>query len=1114
MGAEAEDGVANRGHKDRRHDVARNDNNTGEHGPKESNMKSSTASSGHNDSTSGSTKSESRKGSTSSTKDRNMISSFANDNRNDHSSNPADSDRKDRSSSPPKQDRKDAKSNSDHQGGESSKWENPLPGDAQTWKDCPIDIDDNPFIQGLFTTLSKFDYPAAVFWGFELILLYNQAWEDVGGIPQQGRAQRGLLSPDAWQALQKCINGGKPSRIASHALLRERSQPEKDEYMVLASPLFGPGRDDAKGVLCQMIHSESDNSNHKEVKVATKPSGVANMKDLGLEDDSTPLDEHPFFHRFAEMIPTGLAILDHNARAVFVNQHFYQLTTHWGEDQSFKSWPQSIHPDDYERVMGAYQRAFHGQSELRAEFRALGSEHPWRLLLLTPLGDENLRHVSLGEYGGFICSVVDITSEKSAENDQRIAAEEANERKQQQERFIDMISHEIRNPLSAMVHCVEDINDALKEKEKTGVVPAEPIAEALDTINLCISHQKNIVDDVLSYSKLDSSMLALTPKPCQPDKELRGNAKIFQPEFRKHNIGFDCKVDQPYHDLGVDWCMADLARIGQVLINLISNAIKFTSRKEGDRKITVKVSASIDRPDSYPPEVVFFSAENELPRLDATQRSEWGTGDPLFIMVAVTDTGIGISEENQKKLFERFRQATPKTNEIYGGSGLGLNISRKLVQLHGGEIGVTSTEGDGATFGFFFRVKRTDPPSEDENEEERKKNAASARGQIRVGGLDSAEESQANNANESRKPHSTRELERTQSSAQRQQQSENLDQELGDAEASEDKSHKKKDDKLKDDKKKIDDEKDEKAHIEEKRPQGGTSRRRTDEEYKAQADTQTGNGGKIGNTGQSLDPTHTSASHPTSRTVKDKAPKDSRRKGKEESLPAETADPEEQQQGQQQQREQQQQQKQQQQQQKEKETQLPSRPRKDDTAPPPPAQQQQQQQRKLHVLLVEDNVINQKLVARKLARTFAVSTAGNGKEAVDLAVASFSLSSSSSAAPSSSSPDNDNNDDNNNNNNNNKGPIDIILMDQEMPIMDGNAAAREIRSQEQKLGRESRVPILGVSANVREEQLREMVESGMDEYVTKPYKIDDMERRIREMVGGGEGEKKKEGKGE
>jgi signal transduction histidine kinase len=78
-----------------------------------------------------------------------------------------------------------------------------------------------------------------------------------------------------------------------------------------------------------------------------------------------------------------------------------------------------------------------------------------------PLGVENSRHFSLEEHGGFICSVVNITPEKSAENNQRKVAEEADERKQQEERFVDMISHEIRNPLTALVHCVEDINGAL-----------------------------------------------------------------------------------------------------------------------------------------------------------------------------------------------------------------------------------------------------------------------------------------------------------------------------------------------------------------------------------------------------------------------------------------------------------------------------------------------------------------------------------------------------------------------------------------------------------------------------------------------------------------------------
>lgn len=385
----------------------------------------------------------------------------------------------------------------DNQQGAKNKmsFENPLPGDDQVWKTCTLDIANHVVLQSLATTLSKFDYPAAIFWGFELVLLYNQAWADAGGISQQGRAQRGSLSVYAWHALQKCINGGVPSKIFSHAILREQLKPERDRYTVLASPLFGPHEKDAKGVFCQMLITDSAPSGdggadpvQSTSECAAGKSGFADMTELGMANDLPPLDEHPFFHRFAETIPTGIAILDHKARAVFVNQHFYQLTTHRGEDQSFKSWPQSIHPDDYERVMSAYQRAFHGQMELRAEFRALGSENPWRLLLLMPLGDENLRHVSLREYGGFICSVVDINSEKCAETRQRFAAEEATERKQQHERFIDMISHEIRNPLSAMVHCVEVINEALNEREMTGAVKPQPIAEALNMINLCISH--------------------------------------------------------------------------------------------------------------------------------------------------------------------------------------------------------------------------------------------------------------------------------------------------------------------------------------------------------------------------------------------------------------------------------------------------------------------------------------------------------------------------------------------------------------------------------------------------------------------------------------------------
>lgn len=331
-----------------------------------------------------------------------------------------------------------------------------------------------------------------------MILLQNREWMKASGVNDQGQKQRGKLSADAFNALSASLHGGVPRRVDSHALLRVKLTAESVRYTTLISPLFddaNPNQHGAGGLFVQLIpgsglydhcrcEKHSFLSSSQLVKSSKEePEPPFDISHLGETLDRISFDEHPFFHRFAEMLPTGLAILDHKAQAVFVNQHFYQLTTHRGDNQEFKSWPQSIHPDDYDRVMELYHDAFLSQTQLRTEFRALGQQHPWRLLFLTPLGDDNLQHVSLREYGGFICSVVDITSEKSAELAERKAAKDARERKEQQERFVDMISHEIRNPLSAMLHCSEDIEGAISDPNNVDVAT---IREAFETINVCI----------------------------------------------------------------------------------------------------------------------------------------------------------------------------------------------------------------------------------------------------------------------------------------------------------------------------------------------------------------------------------------------------------------------------------------------------------------------------------------------------------------------------------------------------------------------------------------------------------------------------------------------------
>jgi PAS domain-containing protein len=145
------------------------------------------------------------------------------------------------------------------------------------------------------------------------------------------------------------------------------------------------------------------------------------------------------FQRFAELLPNGLAILDKNAEAIFVNDGFFKLTTNKGNNE-FRAWPESIHPDDYEHVMAAYRKAFERRDELQIEFRCdvVGPTkikgEQWRLFLLKPLSDD--------ADAGYISAVIDITDIKQAQLTQEKAANEAKERKEQQERFIDMVSHE------------------------------------------------------------------------------------------------------------------------------------------------------------------------------------------------------------------------------------------------------------------------------------------------------------------------------------------------------------------------------------------------------------------------------------------------------------------------------------------------------------------------------------------------------------------------------------------------------------------------------------------------------------------------------------------------
>lgn len=166
---------------------------------------------------------------------------------------------------------------------------------------------------------------------------------------------------------------------------------------------------------------------------------------------------------------------------------------------------------------------------------------------------------------------------------------------------------------------------------------------------------------------------------------------MFEGEVETNEINLEFQVESSYMDLSVDWVKADPSRLLQVLINLTTNAIKFTHTQER-KTIVVSIGASLERPtiNSWEPageltnmtpastNVSYFPSRSR--RTDAMTGPDWGDGEDIFIHFAVRDTGRGLDKDEKNLLFRRFSQASPRTHVQYGGSGLGLFISRELTE--------------------------------------------------------------------------------------------------------------------------------------------------------------------------------------------------------------------------------------------------------------------------------------------------------------------------------------------------------------------------------------------------------------------------------------------------
>lgn len=681
------------------------------------------------------------------------------------------------------------------------------------------------------------------------------------------------------------------------------------------------------------------------------------------------------FKRFAEKADVAVFIVNAEAKYTYRNQAWYDIFYNASEDDSLTSIISKIaNPDDVLRCQKIVHtlmiekepvsfeletsQAWRPSSESLRNIADImsGEHHVWILCsAYTELdADGNLREV--------VGCVTDISRQKWAEGLERQRVQDALESKRQLENFIDTTSHEMRNPLSAIVQCADGIISSYSSltelkgdhqdyfsSDTTYQDLVDSGLDAAETIVQCSQHMKRIVDDVLTMSKLDSGLLVMTPVDTHPSDVALHAVKMFQSEAKAAHIDLVFEVDQSYSDAKVDLVSLDPTRLLQVLINLITNAIKFT-RSEKRRSIKVTVGASTQRPDASASGVPFNRTGKGLD--DAVLKRDWDKGENVYIQFTVRDTGRGLSAQESALLFAKFAQASPKTHISYGGSGLGLFISRQLSEMQGGAIGFTSEQKEGSTFSFYVRARRSDPP---------------APNIILNGSLVSTPENRTA-TEESERRSGTTVISHVTPSSQSLQQA-------------------------------------------------------------AEADLST--------------------------LLKTKAHPDIPGEAMAASLVQTSAK---------------------------------------STKPVP---------EHLRVLVVEDNLVNQRVLANQLGRLgCAVHVANHGVEALEFLKTTKHHHDApcSKAAPSSSSnpivsgkppvtfphiPSHD---------------LDFILMDWEMPVMDGLTCVREIRRLQSAGTLTAHIPVVAVTANVRQEQIATAMEAGMDDVVSKPFRVPDLLGRVRSLI--------------
>ncbi len=359
-------------------------------------------------------------------------------------------------------------------------------------------------------------------------------------------------------------------------------------------------------------------------------------------------NERDYTTRIIERTPGLVVGLSPNGATRFTNPAVEKATGYPAHELIGKNWWNTLFPDESGK-----------QAEQLHLLKSKGLARNVELEMTTRFGDRRIiawsnihRFDENGELVETIGFGTDITKQKKVEQNLVMAAQKAEESNRLKSDFLSVISHELRTPLTVMLG-----NTPLLTQGSELPDPDEIVSIALDIQNSG-KHLLALIDDLLDFSKIEANKMELYPEWFSVKTLLEDIVSSYQVIAKQKGLPIVAEIE----DMEI---RADKIRIKQIIFNLLSNAIKFTD--EGFIKIKV-------------------------------------TREDSQAMFSVQDTGVGLSQDDISVIFDLFRQVDESPTRAASGTGLGLTIAKRLVEMHGGQISVQSSPEGGSLFAFYIPI--------------------------------------------------------------------------------------------------------------------------------------------------------------------------------------------------------------------------------------------------------------------------------------------------------------------------------------------------------------------------------------------------------------------------